>query len=220
MRHLHSKPWLLAEWAILMIGLPVALYLTLPIRYLLPMIWLIALGCHLAYRALDRQPTHIWWGRGAVTWANLRPILLRFAFSALLLGLITWIWVPELLFGMIRTKPAFWLLVMVFYPILSVVPQEIIFRSFFFTRYQTLFKPEWMLVLASGVAFGMAHILFHNWIAPLLCFIGGVMFARTYAKHRSLMLVAIEHALYGDFLFTLGLGRYFYHGTIALAHAS
>src|SRR5690606_19736697 len=130
-------------------------------------------------------------------------------------GLLTWWLRPDLLFGFVREKPAFWLLVMFLYPLLSVIPQEIIFRSFFFERYRNLFTHPATMIVASGIAFGFAHILFHNWVAPLLCLIGGIMFATTYHRHRSLLLVAVEHALYGDFLFTLGLGRYFYHGTVA-----
>jgi membrane protease YdiL (CAAX protease family) len=70
------------------------------------------------------------------------------------------------------------------------------------------------LVLISGAAFGLAHIVFNNWVAPVLCAVGGVLFAHTYHKTRSLALVCLEHALYGDFVFTVGLGRYFYHGAV------
>jgi uncharacterized protein len=120
---------------------------------------------------------------------------------------------PELLFGFVREKPLFWLIVMVMYPLISVVPQEIIFRRYMFDRYKTAFSPR-VLVLVSGVGFGFAHIVFGNWVAPVLCVIGGIMFAQTYARTRSLALVSLEHALYGDFIFTLGLGRYFYHGAV------
>jgi hypothetical protein len=39
---------------------------------------------------------------------------------------------------------------------------------------------------------------------------GGILFALTYAMTRSLMTSMIEHALYGNYLFTLGLGKYLY----------
>ena len=98
-------------------------------------------------------------------------------------------------------------------PLLSVVPQEIIFRRYLFTRFETIFTPA-MMVLVSGLGFGFAHVVFGNWVAPLLCAIGGIMFAQTYARTRSLALVSLEHALYGNFVFTVGLGRYFYHGAV------
>ena len=216
MRHFHSKLWLVGEFLFLMVALPTLLYLLLPLKLLLPTIWLAALLCHMGYRRLMHHPFRTTWRGAAFQWAQVAPLLLRFALSAVLLTGATMLVHPDFLFSFVRTSPAFWLLVMVLYPLLSVVPQEIIFRSFFFARYGTLFTKPWMLVLASGLAFGFAHILFHNWVAPILCVIGGVMFAQTYQKHRSLMLVAFEHALYGDFLFTLGLGKYFYHGAVAI----
>jgi membrane protease YdiL (CAAX protease family) len=214
MRHIHSKPWLIGEFFVLMVGIPTLFYFVIPVKYLLPVLWLAALACHFGSRGPLRDLTPDWWGRNAVNWQNLKPILLRFAIAAPLLTLATWLLAPQLLFGFVRTQPIFWLLIMFLYPLLSVVPQEIIFRSFFFTRYRHLFVRPMAIIAASGFAFGYAHILFHNWLAPILCLIGGVIFAQTYATHRSLKLVALEHALYGDFLFTVGLGRYFYHGAV------
>jgi hypothetical protein len=41
---------------------------------------------------------------------------------------------------------------------------------------------------------------------------GGLLFARDYARHRSLSLTCLEHSLYGCLIFTIGLGRFFYTG--------
>lgn len=213
----HSKPWLIIELLVLMIGLPALLYAVLPVKYLLPIIWSAALYGYSITRYTLPHTLAEWWLRSGITWRNLRPILRRFAFAALLLAGATWALAPEMLFSFVRERPAFWLLIMCLYPLLSVIPQEIIFRAFFFSRYRRLFPSPVLMIAASGIAFGLAHILFHNWVAPLLCLIGGMMFAQTYQRTRSLLLVAIEHALYGDFIFTLGLGRYFYHGSIAVA---
>ncbi len=218
--HMLTRPrslWLIIELLLLMIGLPALLYATIPTKYLLPVIWAAALYGYTVTRHSLPLALAGWWSREGITRVHWRPILRRFAVSAILLTAATGWYAPELLFGFVREKPAFWLLVMLLYPLLSVVPQEMIFRAFFFSRYARLFPRPWMIVLASGVAFGLAHILFHNWIAPTLCLIGGVMFAQTYQRTGSLLLVVLEHALYGDFLFTLGLGRYFYHGSVTLA---
>ena len=207
----------MCELIILMIGLPALLYAVLPVKYLLPVIWAAALYGYSITRYTLPDALREWWLRDALKAENIYPILRRFAISAALLTATTWWLAPELLFEFPRRNPAFWLLIMLLYPLLSVIPQEIIFRSFFFSRYQKLFSHPRAMILMSGVAFGLAHILFHNWVAPLLCLIGGMMFAQTYHRHRSLLLVAFEHALYGDFVFTLGLGRYFYHGSVAAA---
>jgi len=71
------------------------------------------------------------------------------------------------------------------------------------------------MILASALVFAFAHVLYINWIAPLLSFIAGIIFATTYAKTKSLALVTIEHGLYGNALFLVGLGWYFYGGAVA-----
>jgi len=43
---------------------------------------------------------------------------------------------------------------------------------------------------------------------------GGWLFGGTYRRSRSLGLVCLEHALYGDLIFTVGLGQYFFHGAL------
>ena len=53
-------------------------------------------------------------------------------------------------------------------------------------------------------------------IAVLLGTLGGILFAYTYCKSGSLILAAVEHAIWGCALFTFGLGSYFYGSTVAL----
>jgi membrane protease YdiL (CAAX protease family) len=103
---------------------------------------------------------------------------------------------------------------MILYPLLSVYPQELIFRTFFFHRYRQIFRQSWVLILASGLSFGLAHLFFANWIAPTLTLLGGLQFARTYDRTNSTLQAAIEHGLWGDLIFTIGLGWYFYGGSI------
>jgi membrane protease YdiL (CAAX protease family) len=66
----------------------------------------------------------------------------------------------------------------------------------------------------SAIAFSFAHIVFRNPWAILFTFVGGLMFASTYLKTRSNLAASVEHALYGCFVFTIGIGQYFYAGPI------
>jgi membrane protease YdiL (CAAX protease family) len=100
---------------------------------------------------------------------------------------------------------------MLLYPLLSVWPQEVIFRRFFFARYQEIFGAAG-LVPASALAFGFAHIIFLNWVAVAMTLAGGAIFATDYARYRRLGLACLEHSLYGCLIFTIGLGQYFYTG--------
>jgi membrane protease YdiL (CAAX protease family) len=214
MRLIHSPIYRAVELVVLTIGVPLVLYQFLPRVLLLFTLWLTALYCDLVYRAIIGQENRVWWNRKKVTWANLEPILTRFSMWAIALTVSVWLLHPDLLFSFMRAYPLFWALVMVLYPLLSVIPQEIIFRAFFFRRYDAIFPARAAMVLASGLAFGAAHLIFHNWVAPALCAVGGIFFADTYARHRSLLLVSLEHSLYGCFIFTVGLGHYFYTGAI------
>jgi membrane protease YdiL (CAAX protease family) len=115
------------------------------------------------------------------------------------------------LFGLPRSQPVLWAIIMVAYPLLSAYPQELIFRGFLFHRYGRAFGPAGTIV-ASAAAFGFAHVFFHNWFAVIASTVGGVLFALRYARSRSLLAATIEHGLYGVLLFTVGLGQFVYHG--------
>ncbi len=200
-----------------MLGVPLVMWLLLPPRWILPVLWLMALVCYGLSRLSDPTRSRGGWNWQAVNAQNLKPVLLRFAVCVVAMFVATLLWRPELLFSFVRAKPAFWALVMVMYPLISVVAQEIIYRRYVWARFEPLIGSAPALILISGLGFGLGHIVFDNWVAPALCAIGGVIFSHTYHKTRSLALVTIEHALYGDAVFTIGLGRYFYHGAVGAA---
>ena len=71
-------------------------------------------------------------------------------------------------------------------------------------------QEKWALILLSALAFSLMHIVFRNWIAVVLTFFGGLLFARRHLETRSLFVSSFEHALYGCFVFTIGLGQFFF----------
>ena len=141
-------------------------------------------------------------------------IIIRWIFASLILLIITFYFFDEKFFIIQNNKPEILWKIMILYPIFSALPQEFIFCKFFFYRYKRIFKSDNNLVISSALFFAITHILFLNFIAPILSFIGGLLFANTYNKHRSLLLVSIEHGLYGNTLFFIGLGWYFWGGSI------
>jgi len=102
-----------------------------------------------------------------------------------------------------------YLLALLLYPLVSVIPQEIIYRGYFYHRYHKLFKSEWIMILINSFLFGFTHIIFDNWIAPVGAFLISFIFSFTYLKTKSLPIVVLEHYCYGIMIFTVGLGHYF-----------
>ena len=214
---LSRKTELLGELAVCMIGVPLVFVFLLPPYLLLPLIWGMAVFCSHVANKVEARRFREYWHYVGVTRNEVLLIATRFVVCAVLLAWVTSVYRPDMLFSLWHRSHWFWLIVMVLYPVLSVVPQEIIFRRYLFTRFAGMMSPT-VLWLVSGLGFGFAHIVFQNWVAPVLCAIGGLMFAQTYRRTRSLALVSLEHALYGDFVFTIGLGHYFFHGAVPVGH--
>lgn len=198
--------------------LPVVVGWLVPPIWWLPLLWAAA--------------TLAWWrlrpGRGVApsvelessawlleTWPELRRILWRFAGAAVAVTVLVWLRMPGRLFDFPRERTGLWLAVMVLYPLLSVYAQEVLYRRFFFREFRGLFAREWQLVAASAVAFAWMHVIFRNEWAVGLTLIGGAFFADTYRRTGSLRLVCLEHMLYGNLIFTVGLGRFFFHGAVS-----
>ncbi|MGY6648989.1 CPBP family intramembrane glutamic endopeptidase [Wenyingzhuangia sp. IMCC45574] len=96
---------------------------------------------------------------------------------------------------------------MLVYTFLSVIPQEFIYRVFFFYRYRKLARKPELFYLWNALLFSIAHLMFHSWLVLVVTFIGGYIFAYTYSKTKSWFWVCVEHTLYGGWLFTVGLGK-------------
>lgn len=209
-----SRSLLLLEFLMIFVALPLAYRLS-PVAFpALPLLWIVA---GYALRWLFRDPRFdracLW--NAAPLPQHLRPILLIFIVAAALLWFGVHLFAPALQWSLVRHNPIFWAIVMVAYPVLSVYPQGILYRAFFFHRYAALFPGKWAMIVASAAAFAFLHIVFRNSLAVALTFAGGLLFAARYAQTGSLFTSSLEHALYGCWLFTIGLGPYFYHGTIA-----
>jgi hypothetical protein len=99
---------------------------------------------------------------------------------------------------------------MALYPMLSVWPQEFLYRRFYFWRYGAIFTSTRELVWSSACAFCMLHAIYHNAVSIVLSLLAGWVFASHYARSGSLLLVWLEHTVFGQWAFTIGLGRFFY----------
>jgi uncharacterized protein len=208
-----SRTALLTEYLVLFAALP--LTLALPIGASLPRLPLLWIAAAYCAWALGRDPTfhrREFWNAASLR-RQLPQILALFAAGVVVLSVLVHVYLPDLFFALPRLHPRFWAFVIVSYPIVSVYPQGLVYRTWILHRYRPVFQPQGappaLLLFASAAAFAAMHLLFHNWIAVAATFPGGILFARRYLNSRSLLVSSIEHALYGCLLFTIGLGQYF-----------
>lgn len=202
---------LVVEYVVLFVVLPLGFRFR-PFPFpVIPALWVLSAYCLyklLQDPAFDRSLLGNW---KALRHSWLR-IILMFGGVALLIAVCVLYFEREKLFLLVKQTPWIWALVMVLYPVLSVYPQGVVYRAFLVHRYRGLFPHQMAMVAASAVAFSFAHIVFHNTVAVVLTFAGGALFAWRYCVGGSLVASAFEHALYGCWMFTVGLGEFFYRG--------
>ena len=146
-------------------------------------------------------------------WSQLAQIIVKFLVIGGCITAATYVWFPHRFLGFPRYAPSLWMMVVVLYPLLSVIAQELVYRTFFFHRYGSLFgSATWLAICVNGALFGFGHVMFGNWIAIIGTAALGTILAYRYTRTRSFWAVWFEHSLYGWLVFTVGLGRFFYTG--------
>lgn len=196
----------LLEFILFYLGVPLLVWVTKSQELLLPVLWL---GGVFAWTMLR-------YGRGnqplqtGMSGTDLRKavavVLLRFSIVAVALTGALYFYHREWLFWLPRRSLGLWGLIVVAYPLLSVWPQALIYRLLFERRYAQAFSSPRISLLAGTLVFCLAHIPFDNYWALAFTLPGGFLFLQTYRRTGVLWLSTLEHALYGDLLFTLGWG--------------
>jgi len=148
-----------------------------------------------------------------INWENgrkfLKPMLLLSIVSAIVMLVTIWLIDPSNVFFLVRKKPWFLLIISIFYPLFSVIPQALAYRALFFHRYALLFGGKWTQLIVSAALFSFGHILYKNWLVLLLTFVAGLIYSYRYLQSKSLALSVLEHSIYGVWLFASGLGMFF-----------
>ena len=162
MKHRPKFSLLTLEFITLFILIPLALFI-FGTRWA---IYLTLWGAGLyAFVMLRREPDFSWrrlwhgndWTRNGKCWA-----FLRFLFVGILLTLVTYYTLPDKFMRFPLDRFPLWCAVMVLYPLLSIVPQELCFRSFYFMRYNGIVSERWSGVAINGLLFGFSHIILNN----------------------------------------------------------
>ncbi len=198
------------EFLLFFVGVPLVMYVWrehVKITLLLFMMSAALLCVSLLLKDHTFKRFRFWNKPGFRQW--IKPVSLQFLGLMLFTTTVFYILRPDDIFYYPKYYFSDWLLLLVMYPLLSAIPQEIIFRTFLFHRYKTIIPSKTLRIYVSSLCFGFAHLFYNNWVAVLLSVVAGYVFCRTYAQSRSTVLVIIEHSLWGLWMFTLGLGAYF-----------
>ena len=144
-------------------------------------------------------------GRGCSV-LNLASILAVFLVGGGAVALWVMRYHPDWFLEFPRNRPDTYWTIMLLYPLLSVPPQELVYRTFFFHRYGALFGRVWWLAIPlNALLFGFGHIVVGTELAVVGTMATGMLFALRYAATRSFWAVYLEHALWGSLVFTVGL---------------
>lgn len=203
-----TRRWV--EFVALYLGAPLLIALWPSPRMMFPaLLAFCGLGLLMLWQS-GFQWSRLWQGWGRIRWARVA------LFAAIVAGVaVTVLWWrhPSALFAFPRSHPGRLAMVWMLYPVLSALPQELIFRVLFFHRYQGLFRGNRAAVLVNAAVFALAHLMYWSPVVLAMTFAGGLVFALVYLR-RGFVAAWVFHAVAGNVLFTVGMGIYFYSGNV------
>jgi len=202
---MHTKSFLGVEFFTLFILVPVSL--VLPYDFRIKVATVLVAFSYLIF-VLFKHTSIRFKIKKTINWSSfLKSTTLKGVIIAVVTAAYVYIVDASALFCVPKSNPLLWVIILLVYSLLSVWPQEVIYRTFFFERYATFFKDKRLFIFINAIVFALAHLFLGNVLVLVLTFLGGLLFAYTYEKTRSTTLVSIEHALYGNWLFTVGMGQ-------------
>lgn len=201
------------EFICLYIVSPLALAVVLPPIALFPglvaltVVGLVLLGATPGFRWRDllKGARRIGWG-----------LVLTFTAATAVVGYVLMLATePRALLTLPREMPRLMAVIVLLYPFLSALPQEVIFRPLFFRRYGPLLpaRPRTQVVLNAAI-FAGAHLMYWSLVVAVMTFAGGLVFAWSYRMRGNFPEAVVLHSVAGIVLFALGLGIFFYSGNI------
>lgn len=202
---------LIAEASVLFVLAPLLGALLLPPNEMFAMLFaMTGLGLVLLHVTPGFQWRELVHGWRRVDWRFVAAMGCVTAFAGYGIVRVT---APEAVFFPAREMPGLMVMIAVLYPVLSALPQEVLFRPLFFRRYAPILPGPRAAVALNAAVFSLAHLMYWSWIVAVLTFAGGLAFAHAYRAHGFPTAVA-AHAVAGVVAFGVGLGVYFYSGNV------
>lgn len=206
-----SRARLKTEFALFYLLAPVLVATMLPADVMFPALFALTLVGLVLLQATD-----------GFHWRDLRPrqlldwrLATGFALATLAVCLaVVLTFAPDSAFGLVQENPALMLMIAVLYPVLSALPQEVVYRPLFFRRYGGILPDTRPAIALNAAVFSLAHLMYWNWVVAGMTFAGGIVFAWAYEIRRSFGLAVALHSIGGVVVFFTGLGIYFYSGNV------
>lgn len=207
----HLRLW--AEFLGFFILVPVVIAVAFPPDMMFPLLFgFTALGLVLLHLTPGFEWRSLGRGAGRIDWRRVAG----FALATCAVGYtVVWLTAPEAAFFLLRHNLPLMLTIALLYPVLSALPQELVFRPLFFRRYGDLLPggPTAPLVLNAAL-FSLAHLMYWSWVVALMTFSGGLVFAWVYERRGNFAETVVLHSVAGVIVFALGLGVFFYSGNV------
>jgi membrane protease YdiL (CAAX protease family) len=208
-----SRRWLRAEFATLYLFAPVALAVFLPPSAMFPALFAVtALGLVLLHLTPGFHWRELFRGAGRIGWGRVAAVAVA---TAALGYAVVQATSPGSFLALPRRNPQLMLMIATLYPLLSALPQEIVFRPLFFRRYGSLLPDgRGAQIVLNAAIFSFAHLMYWSWIVAAMTFAGGLAFAWSYRAKGNFPEAVVSHSIAGIILFALGLGVFFYSGNV------
>jgi hypothetical protein len=202
------------EFVLYYVAAPLVMAVFLPPNWLFPVLGVVTL---IGLVLLGVTPGFRWRellaGSGRMSWA----LILGVAAGTAVLGYLILGWTrPEARFALLQANPQLMMAIALFYPFLSALPQEIVFRPLFFRRFEAILprRAEAAIVLNAAV-FSFAHLMYWSWVVAGMTFAGGLVFAHSHRMRGNFPEAVVAHSLAGIVLFAVGMGAFFYSGNVS-----
>ncbi len=207
----HSRLRLAAELAIVATAMPLAFgYAVYRLDVPFMAVMMAPLAACVLFLATDRSFSFPREFARGIRRRELVSLVVAFAAAGAVIAAWVLLAQPHRFLTLPSDHPSAWAGLLLLYPLLSALPQELAYRTFFFHRYAPLFAGRpWLAVAANGAMFGFAHVIYGSFVSIALAALLGCVLAWRYWRTRSFWMVWLEHTLWGSFAFTIGLGHYF-----------
>lgn len=208
-----SRTRIWVEFVGLFIAAPLLMALVLPPSMLFPGLFFVtALGIGLLHVTPGFEWSELTRGIGDISWRFVALFALATIATAYAVVQLT---TPQSFLGLWRANPQLLLMIAVLYPLLSALPQELVFRPLFFRRYGSLLpRGLWPQIFLNAALFSAAHLMYWSWIVAAMTFSGGLAFAWSYRARGNFPEAVLTHSIAGIIVFTMGLGVFFYSGNV------